>query len=124
MIGIGTDIIEVARVARVLERHRERFLRRVLVPLEYEQCLSTSEPARYLAKRFAAKEAVSKALGTGIGVALGWQDLWVERAVGAAPRVGFSARGAALLSDRGAREVLLSLSDERAYAVAFAVVLA
>ena len=124
MIGIGTDIIEIERVERVLERHGDRFLARVLVPGELEECRKAVEPARYLAKRFAAKEAISKALGTGIGVALSWQDLSVERQPSGQPRVRLSPRGMSVLNNLGGSDILLTLSDERAYAVAFAVVLA
>jgi holo-[acyl-carrier protein] synthase len=124
VIGVGTDIVEIRRIERALERHGERFLERILVPEELRACRESAAPARFLAKRFAAKEAVSKALGTGIGLSLSWQDLKVEREPGGAPRVVLSQRGAAVLARRGGREVLLSVSDERAYAVAFAVVLA
>lgn len=124
MIGIGTDIVEVARIESVLERRGDRFIQRILVPKERHRCLDSKNPARFLAKRFAAKEAVSKALGTGIGVSLSWQDLWVERLSTGAPRVALSERGAQVLARCGGRSILLSLSDERAYAVAFAVVLA
>ncbi len=124
MIGIGTDIVEISRIEQVLARHGERFINRVLVPAEREQCAEAPNATRFLAKRFAAKEAISKALGTGIGVSLSWQDLIVERSPSGAPSVALSERGAELLASRGGREILLSLSDERAYAVAFAVVLA
>lgn len=124
MIGIGTDIIEIERIERALERHGDRFLRRVLVPEELEECRKASAPARYLAKRFAAKEAISKALGTGIGIALSWQDLSIERQPSGQPRVMLSPQGRSVLKGLGGSTILLSLSDERAYAVAFAVVLA
>ncbi len=93
MIGIGTDIVEIGRIEQVLARHGERFIHRVLVPAEREQCAEVPDATRFLAKRFAAKEAISKALGTGIGVSLSWQDLIVERSPSGAPSVALSGRG-------------------------------
>jgi len=124
VIGIGTDIVEVGRIEAVLGRRGERFARRILTPGELERARAQAALAPFLAKRFAAKEAIAKALGTGIGEALSWQDLIVVRETGGAPGVELSARGTQLLHARGGRRILLSLADERAYAVAFAVVLA
>jgi holo-[acyl-carrier protein] synthase len=124
VIGIGTDIVEVERVQRIWERHGDRFAGRILTPAEQAQCATTAEPWRFLAKRFAAKEAISKCLGTGIGVALSWQDLELLRDADGAPLVQLSHRAGALAARRGGARVLVSLSDERAYAVAFAILLA
>jgi holo-[acyl-carrier protein] synthase len=123
MIGIGTDIVEISRIEAVLARHPERFARRILVAAELERLRASAEPARYLARRFAAKEAVAKAFGTGIGAHLAWHDLEVANCPSGAPQVHLSLRGAGLLASLGGARVLVSLSDERAYAVAFAVVL-
>ena len=123
MIGIGTDIVEISRVEAVLERHPERFATRILTPRERERMRATAAPARFLARRFAAKEAIAKALGTGIGASLGWLDLEINNNAAGAPQVELSSAGATLLSAIGGRSILVSISDERAYAVAFAVVL-
>lgn len=123
MIGIGTDIVEISRIEAVLARHPRRFPQRILVAAELARLQASSMPARYLARRFAAKEAVAKAFGTGIGVHLAWHDLEVANNPDGAPEVLLSPRGAGLLASLGASRVLVSLSDERAYAVAFAVVL-
>ena len=123
MIGIGTDIVEISRVEAALERHPERFAARILTPRERERMRATATPARFLARRFAAKEAIAKALGTGIGASLGWLDLEVTNNAAGAPEVELSSTGATLLSSLGGRSILVSISDERAYAVAFAVVL-
>ena len=72
IIGIGIDIIEVSRIAASYERFGERFLNRILLPNEIAYCLSHKVPGPFLAARFAAKEAISKAFGTGIGAQLGW----------------------------------------------------
>ena len=79
ILGIGIDIIEVARIQASHERFGERFLNRILHPNEISYCLSYKAPAPFLAARFAAKEAISKAFGTGIGAQLGWQDMEVGR---------------------------------------------
>ena len=123
-MGIGTDIVEIARVEAAWRRRGRRFANRVLTPRECQRCLAAREPWRFLAKRFAAKEAIAKAFGTGIGAELSWQDLEIVNADSGAPQVRLGPRAAELLARRGARGVLLSLADERAYAVAFAVVLA
>jgi len=124
MIGIGTDIVEIERVQRIWERHGQRFSRRILTPDELAACAGVAQPSRFLAKRFAAKEAVSKCLGTGIGLHLSWQDIELQRDPSGAPLVQLSPRAGALAASRGGSRVMLSLSDERAYAVAFAVLLA
>jgi holo-[acyl-carrier protein] synthase len=123
VIGIGTDIVEIARVETVWRRHGSRFVTRILTPREAEVCSSQPQPWRYLAKRFAAKEAIAKSLGTGIGRRLSWQDMELQRGDSGAPLVQLSPRGGALAAEIGGSRVLLSLSDERAYAVAFAVLL-
>ena len=79
ILGTGIDIIEVARIAASFEKFSERFVNRILLPDEIAYCLSHKRPAPFLAVRFAAKEAVSKAFGTGIGAALGWQDIEIRR---------------------------------------------
>src|SRR5215472_12920164 len=79
ILGVGIDIIEVARIAASYEKFGERFLTRILHPNEISYCLSHKAPAPFLAARFAAKEAISKAFGTGIGAQLGWKDMEVGR---------------------------------------------
>ncbi|MEO1078083.1 MAG: holo-ACP synthase [Pseudomonadota bacterium] len=123
MIGIGTDIVEIARVEAVFARHPRRFCDRILTPPELERMRASSAPARFLARRFAAKEAIAKAMGTGIGASLSWQDLQISNNAAGAPKVELSSGGSALLGAIGGRSILVSISDERAYAVAFAVVL-
>jgi len=78
ILGIGTDLCDVGRIERALERFGERFAERILVPSELERFRRHHKPAAYLAKRFAAKEAFSKALGTGIRFPVNWHGVWVE----------------------------------------------
>ncbi len=79
ILGIGIDIIEVARIEASHQKFGERFLNRILHPSEISYCMSYKAPGPFLAVRFAAKEAISKAFGTGIGGQLGWQDMEVGR---------------------------------------------
>jgi holo-[acyl-carrier protein] synthase len=121
ILGIGIDIIEVARIRSSHEKFGERFLNRILHPNEISYCLSHRDPGPFLAARFAAKEAISKAFGTGIGAQLGWQDMEVARKESGEPFVILHERGQALLQARGARAVLISLSHTQGHAAAVAV---
>ena len=85
ILGIGVDVVEIARIAASIERHGERFLARLFTEEERSYCSSSRFPERFFAGRFAAKEAISKALGTGIGADLGWLDMEVRRLSSGAP---------------------------------------
>jgi len=122
ILGIGTDLCEIRRIARALERHGERFAQKILVASELERFRRHRKPAAYLAKRFAAKEAFSKALGTGIHFPVNWQNVWVENARSGKPSLKFSEPLAAFLDGRGIAGVHLSLADELGMACAFVVV--
>jgi len=119
--GIGIDIIEVARIQASYERFGERFLNRILHPAEIAYCLSHKAPAPFLAARFAAKEAISKAFGTGIGAQLSWHDMEVKRRDSGEPFVILHGAGEELLRKRGARAVRISLSHTQTYAAAVAL---
>src|SRR5213596_3655731 len=120
ILGIGIDIIEVERIAASHERFGDRFLNRILHENEIAYCLSHKRPAPFLAARFAAKEAISKAFGTGIGKQLAWQDMEVGRKQSGEPFVILHDGGLRLLQGRGARLVHLSLSHTETYAAAVA----
>src|ERR1700756_4616657 len=121
ILGVGIDIIEVARIQASYERFGERFLNRILHPNEISYCLSYKVPGPFLAARFAAKEAISKAFGTGIGAQLGWQDMEVGRKPSGEPFVILHGNGQKLLKERDARVVLISLSHTQAHATAVAI---
>src|SRR5437660_1857093 len=121
ILGVGIDIIEVARIQSSHERFGERFLNRILHPNEIGYCLSHRVPAPFLAARFAAKEAISKAFGTGIGAQLGWQDMEIGRKESGEPFVILHGAGQRLLAARGGRAVLVSLSHTQAHATAVAI---
>ncbi len=121
ILGVGIDIIEVARIQASYEKFGERFLSRILRPDEISYCLSHRVPGPFLAARFAAKEAISKAFGTGIGTQLAWQDMEVKRKESGEPYVILHDKGQALLEARGGRAVLISLSHTQEHATAIAV---
>ena len=121
ILGTGIDIIEVARVQASHERFGERFLKRLLHPDEIAYCLSHKKPAPFIAARFAAKEAISKAFGTGIGAALGWQDMEIRRKESGEPFVVLHGKGKKLFKARRAKQLLISLSHTQNYAAAMAV---
>src|SRR5437660_12844096 len=121
ILGVGIDIIEVARIRASHEKFGERFLNRILRAAEIAYSLSHRDPAPFLAARFAAKEAISKAFGTGIGKHLGWQDMEVGRKESGEPFVILHERGQKLLEERKARVVLISLSHTQEHAAAVAI---
>ena len=121
ILGIGIDIIEVERIRASHEKFGERFLSRILCPSEISYCLSYKAPGPFLAARVAAKEAISKAFGTGIGAQLAWQDMEVARKESGEPYVILHGGGQTLLQARGARHVLISLSHTQNYATAVAI---
>src|SRR5437773_2934590 len=121
ILGLGIDIIEVARVAASHEKFGGRFLNRILHPAEIAYCLSHKNPAPFLAVRFAGKEAISKAFGTGIGAALGWHDMEICRKESGEPYVVMHGKGKELMEMRNARMTLISLSHTQNYAAAVAI---
>ena len=122
ILGIGTDLCEVSRIERALERFGERFAARILVASELEVFRRRRQRAGYVAKRFAAKEAFSKALGIGIRYPVNWHNVWVVNERSGKPAFEFSRPLAALLKRRGIVRVHLSLTDEIGMACAFVVV--
>jgi holo-[acyl-carrier protein] synthase len=121
ILGIGIDIIEVSRIGASYERFGEKFAQRILLPDEIAYCLTHKNPAPFLAVRFAAKEAISKAFGTGIGASLGWQDMEIRRKESGEPFVVLHGKGQELFQTRGAKQLLVSLSHTEHYAAATAV---
>ncbi|MDA9090536.1 holo-ACP synthase [Porticoccaceae bacterium] len=121
IMGIGTDIVEIERITNILARPGDKFMQRVLTPAEQAEFLRLNHSAAYLAKRFAAKEAVAKALGTGIGHGVSFQDMNVVNDDRGAPAVELSGGANDVMQGLGATKVLLSIADERHYAVAYAI---
>jgi holo-[acyl-carrier protein] synthase len=121
VLGIGIDVIEVDRVAASIERFGERFLARVFTPSEVAYCRKKPRPVENFAARFAAKEAMLKALGTGWNHQTSFREVEVIRAEGAAPTISLSPRIRKLLPE-GPVRVHLSISHTREYAVAQAMI--
>lgn len=118
ILGIGIDIIEIDRIQTAIGKHGIRFLSRILTKREIQACNNAKEPHIYFAGRFASKEAVSKALGVGIGTGLSWQDLEIINNVSGKPSVLFSSRAQEVYSHP---RVLISISHCKLYATAMAV---
>jgi len=119
--GIGTDIVSVARMQANLERYGDRFARRILTEREYEQYRGAFHPARFLAKRFAVKEAVAKALGTGLAAGVRLGQIGVHNDARGKPDLSYSGRAATLCREADICRSHVSISDEEQYAVAFVI---
>ena len=119
--GIGIDVVEVGRIEAAVEKLGDAFLDRLFTAREQDYCAKQKRPALHYAARFAAKEAVSKALGTGIGGQAGWLDMEVERSESGAPKMIFTGRAADFMAAEGIAEVQVSLSHAKDYAAANAV---
>lgn len=122
ILGIGSDLMEVARMEAALARRGRALAERLLAPEELREWEGHAAPARLLAKRFAAKEAVLKALGTGLRDGTCWSDVRVAHDRRGKPEVCLDGAAARRFGQLGGRFCWLSLSDERAYVVAFAII--
>jgi holo-[acyl-carrier protein] synthase len=118
VLGIGVDLVECARIERSLDRFGEKFLHRIFTKGEIEYSMSMKFPARHLAARFAAKEAVSKAFGTGIGKSMGWRDIDVHKKPSGEPFLVFAGGAEKLANERGVTNALITLSHSEQHAVA------
>ena len=118
VLGIGVDLVECARIERSLERFGEKFLHRVFTDGEIAYSMSMKFPARHLAARFAAKEAVSKAFGTGIGKAMGWRNIDIQKKPSGEPFLVFSGPAQELATQRGVTVALVTLSHTEHHAIA------
>lgn len=121
ILGTGIDIIEVARIRASCEKFGERFPARILLPSEMEYCRSHKDPAPHIAARFAAKEAVSKAFGTGIGASIGWHDIEVKRRESGEPYLVLHGKGQELFQSRAATGIHISLSHTLEHATAISI---
>ncbi len=121
ILGIGSDLVEIDRIRRVYQAHGMRFAERLLADVELVQLRAAADPAALLARRFAAKEAAAKALGCGIGAEAGFRELVVDHNELGAPQLNFLGGAEHRAEQLGVRSQHLSISDERAYALAFVV---
>lgn len=121
ILGIGTDITECLRIAQMIERHGELFVDRVYTPGEIFYCQRRKQSTQHFTGRWAAKEAVLKALGTGWRRGISWRDIEIQNELGGRPIVELRG-GAKEAADRlGVTEVLVSISHCRSHATAYAV---
>lgn len=123
VLGIGTDIIECLRIAQMIERHGELFINRVYTPSEIRYCQSRKQATQHFAGRWAAKEAILKALGTGWRKGISWRDIEVRNDSSGRPVVGLRGGARDIVEQRGIREMLVSISHCRSHATAYALAL-
>lgn len=121
ILGLGMDIVEVARIAASMTKLGDAFVERLLLPEEIAYCRAHKDPAPYVAARFAAKEAIAKAFGTGIGAELSWHDMEIRRKESGEPYVVLHGQGQELMAARRARTVHLTLTHTAQSAAATAI---
>ena len=119
--GVGTDIVSIKRIQEILDKNRDGFINRVLTEHERALFANKADSAAFCAKRFAAKEAFSKALGTGIGRVVSFQDLTVRKNENGKPYFMPSEKLRLYLQEKGIKQGHLSISDESLNALAFVV---
>ncbi|MEN8774145.1 MAG: holo-ACP synthase [Akkermansiaceae bacterium] len=124
LIGIGIDVVEVSRIRSSIDEFGQKFLNRIFTDQEREYCQRQKRPELHFAARFAAKEAISKAFGTGIGKDVGWLDMEIIRKASGEPEVSLTGAAAQCAKDRGVAQVMVSLTHAKHYAAANAVVMA
>jgi holo-[acyl-carrier protein] synthase len=121
IVGIGIDLVSIERLRAVLARYGPRFVERVLTADERSYCQRHQDPAPQVASRFAAKEAVLKALGTGLARGIRWQDVEVRRDGQGPPRIHLSGRAAEEAATLGVDRIHLSISHDHGTAVAMVI---
>ncbi|MFT5634581.1 MAG: holo-[acyl-carrier protein] synthase [Cognaticolwellia sp.] len=121
VIGIGTDIVDIRRIAKMSDSAQQRLAMRILTPKEYQHYLTLKQPERFLAKRWAGKEAAAKALGTGIANGVSFQHFNIVSLASGQPTLELSLQALTLAEALGANTWHISLSDEIKYATAFVV---
>jgi holo-[acyl-carrier protein] synthase len=121
ILGIGTDIIECPRIGKMIEHHGELFLRRVYTEREIRHCQARKHAIEHFAGRWAAKEAILKAIGTGRSSGIAWTNIEVRNAPLGRPTVLVCGRARELALERGIGDILVSISHCRTYATAYAM---
>lgn len=123
IFGIGIDVVEVERIASSMAEFGERFATRIFTEKERDYCEKQKRPAIHYAARFAAKEAVAKALGTGIGKEIGWLDIQVQRRPSGEPEIVMAGEGRKFAEANKITQIKISLTHAEHYAAANAVIL-
>lgn len=122
ILGLGVDIVEIARIEAVVERSGDRLARRILSPVEWQLYQQHQQPIRFLAKRFAVKEAAAKAFGTGIRHGLAFEQFEVFNDSLGKPSIRLHGRATELAQKMGVKSIYVSLADERHYACATVII--
>ena len=120
--GIGTDLVSTSRIAKVFSKHGDRFARKILGFDEYPQFQLCRHPVNFLSKRFSAKEATAKALGTGFSQGISWKDIQVKHNLDGKPEMSLSGGALRRFEKMDAEQVFLSLSDEQSLVIAYVVI--
>ena len=123
VLGIGTDIVECLRIAKMIERHGELFINRVYTSEEIKYCQRRKAATQHFAGRWAAKEAILKALGTGWVKGISWRDMEVRSRGNGQPIVAFRGGAREVVERLGVQEMLVSISHCRSHATAYAIAL-
>ena len=121
VLGIGTDIVECLRIAQMIERHAEQFIARVYTEHEIEYCAARKAATQHYAGRWAAKEAVLKAIGTGWVRGISWRDVEVRNDGAGRPSIVLTGRALDIARGQGIQNVMISISHCRSHATAYAV---
>jgi len=119
IFGIGTDLVHIPRIQTLLDKYGDKIASRILSTIEFEAFVQAKNQAGFLAKRFAAKEAAAKALGTGFRDGLSLRHIEVSNNGNGKPELKFVGRGLELLAELNIGRSMISLSDEHDYAIAF-----
>ena len=119
--GVGTDLVDIERIKKIISKNKDGFVKRVLSEHEQALFVNKAESAAYCAKRFAAKEAFAKALGTGIGQVLSFQDLTIRNNENGKPQFILSEKLRKYLVEKNIKQAHLSISDESQNAIAFVI---
>ncbi len=123
IVGIGTDLVHIPRMQELLAKHGDKFAERILSEAELSVFLKAKNQAAFLAKRFAAKEATAKAMGTGFRDGLSLRHISVSNDNNGKPELQFFERGLSLINELNIGRAMISLSDENEYAIAFVTLL-
>ena len=123
VIGIGTDIVECLRVAKMIEKHEDVFIQRVYTPGEIEYCGSRKASTQHYAGHWAAKEAVLRALGTRWRRGVAWRDIEIRQTPERGPTVALRGGARELVEDRGVHQLLVTIAHCRSHATAYVVAL-
>ena len=123
VFGIGTDIVECARIESMIEKHQNLFIDRVFTPVEIEYCSKRKAAVQHYAGRWAAKEAILKSLGTGWAKGIAWTDIEVRNEMGGQPKVRLGGGAREICEKKGITEILISISHCAQFATAYATAL-